>query len=245
VGAFSIEGRRGLSNASLCVSVIIPVLNEEGAIGKVIEEIPKDWVNHVIVVDNGSSDRTVEVARAAGGTVVHETIRGYGRAVQRGLKELPPECDTVVVLDGDHSDFPEELPILLDPVIKNEADMVIGSRIHAALPGSLTPQQRLGNWLTCLFIRFLYKQCFTDLGPFRAIRRTTLESMKMVDSSFGWNVEMHIKALKMGYRVVEVPVRYRPRIGKSKISGTLKGSLKAGATILWSLYRYGIRNGSH
>jgi glycosyltransferase involved in cell wall biosynthesis len=220
------------------VSVIIPAFNEEKALGQVIAEIPAGAVQQVIVVDNASTDDTVAVARAAGAQVVPEPVRGYGRAVLTGLAALDPRCTVVVILDGDHSDFPDDLPALTAPVIHDEADLVIGSRVHAALPGALQPHQRFGNWLTCTIIRFLYGKPFTDLGPFRAIRRSSLDDLRMRDLNFGWNVEMHVKALRRGLRVAEVPVRYRPRIGTSKISGTVKGSILAGAIILWSIYRY-------
>lgn len=229
----------------MSVSIIIPALNEEQAIRRVLEEIPKQEVAEIIVVDNGSTDGTAGAARAMGAKVVAEPRRGYGRAVLRGLQELNGRSDTVVILDGDHSDFPEELPKLLEPIKQGEADLVIGSRTEAALPGSLLPQQRFGNWLTCSLIGILYGQRFSDMGPFRAIRREALEDMRMEDPSFGWNVEMQVKALKRGFRVAEVPVRYRPRIGKSKISGTLKGSVRAGTVILWSLWKYGRGQISH
>jgi len=223
------------------VAIIIPAYNEERAIAKVIDEIPKTLVQTVILVDNGSKDQTGAQAKKAGARIVTEQKRGYGRAVLRGIEALPSTCDTVVILDGDHSDYPEDLPKLLDPLLKGEADMVIGSRTEAALPGSLTPQQRFGNWLTCLLMHQMYGVRFTDMGPFRAIRRRSLDQLQMKDKNFGWNVEMQIKALQKGIRVKEVPVRYRPRIGTSKISGTVKGTLMAGTIILWSLYRYGLK----
>lgn len=225
----------------MVVTIIIPALNEEKALSLVLAEIPKSLVDEVIVVDNGSTDKTREVASAGGVRVLQEPRRGYGQAVQLGLNNLKPNCDTVVILDGDHSDFPEDLSNLLDPIKRGELDFVIGSRTEAALPGSLMPQQRFGNWLTCVLIQLLYGKRFSDMGPFRALRRSTIEAMKMEDPTFGWNVEMQVKALKMGFRVGEVPVRYRPRIGQSKISGTLRGSFRAGVIILWSIWKYGIR----
>ncbi|MCG3206010.1 MAG: putative glycosyltransferase [Elusimicrobia bacterium] len=222
----------------MVVTVIIPALNEAGALPLVLAEIPRAHVDDIIVVDNGSTDPTALVAREGGARVFQVLKRGYGRAVQCGLKNLKPECDTVVILDADHSDFPEELPKLLDPIERGELDFVIGSRTEAALPGSLMPQQRFGNWLACFFIRLLYGQRFTDMGPFRALRRSTIEALKLKEPTFGWNVEMQLKALKMGFRVGEVPVRYRPRIGQSKISGTLRGSLQASVIILRSLWKY-------
>src|SRR5262249_39827683 len=147
----------------------------------------------VIVVDNGSTDGTVDVAERCGARVLREPARGYGRAVQRGLEALRDDCDTVVILDGDHSDFPEEISKLLEPIQENRADLVIGSRTEAALPGSLTPQQRFGNWLTCTLLYWLYGQRFSDMGPFRAVRRSVMDAMQMEDASFGWNVEMQVK----------------------------------------------------
>ncbi|MGQ0645342.1 MAG: glycosyltransferase [Elusimicrobiota bacterium] len=221
--------------------VIIPALNEEKALPLVLAEIPRDKAAGVIVVDNGSTDGTAEAARAGGAGVVRENRRGYGRAVLTGLSRLPPECDTVVVMDGDHSDYPEDLGRLLAPLERGEADFVIGSRVLGGAPaGSLTPQQRFGNWLSCFLLWIFFGRKFTDLGPFRAIRRRTLDSLRMEDDGFGWNVEMQIKAVRDGVPTVEVPVRYRPRIGVSKISGTLKGTLLAGTVILWTLFRHGL-----
>jgi glycosyltransferase involved in cell wall biosynthesis len=225
------------------VAIVIPVLNEEQALSLVLRDIPKEHVRTVIVVDNGSTDESARVARDGGAIVVSEPQRGYGRAVQAGLKQVPATCDTVVILDGDHSDFPEDLPSLLAPIREGRADLVIGSRTQAALPGSLMPQQRFGNWLTCVLIQALYRKKFTDMGPFRAITRTALDGLNMEDPTFGWNVEMQVKAVKRQLRIIEVPVRYRPRIGQSKISGTLKGSAKAGLIILYSIWKYGVRRG--
>lgn len=222
------------------IGVVIPALNEEKAIGLVIADIPRANVRQIVVVDNGSADRTAAVAEEAGARVVHERRRGYGAAVQRGLVALADDVDVVVILDGDRSDFAEELPRLIDPIQRGEADFVLGSRVEAAERGSLMPQQRFGNWLTCILIRALTGFRYTDMGPFRAIRRTALDDMRMVDRSFGWNVEMQIKALLNGLRVLEEPVRYRPRIGQSKISGTVRGTFRAGTSILAAVYRYGV-----
>ncbi|MFN0117032.1 MAG: glycosyltransferase family 2 protein [Elusimicrobiota bacterium] len=222
----------------LNVNIIIPALNEEEAIQKVLEEIPKNLVKKIIVVDNASTDRTAEKANALGATVVSQNKRGYGRSVLKGLESLDEDCDTVVILDGDHSDFPEDLERLLEPIEKEGADLVIGSRTKNASPGSLMPVQRFGNWLTCALLKIFYGQGFTDMGPFRAMKRSSLSKWKMEDPTFGWNVEMQIKALKHKMKIIEVPVRYRPRIGESKISGSVKGSIKAGTKILWSLWKY-------
>lgn len=221
------------------VSVVIPAYNEEAALPRVLTELPRALAGDVVVVDNGSTDRTFAVAQAAQAKVVFEPRRGYGRACQAGLRAIAPESEAIVFLDADHSDYPEDLPSLLAPLERNEADLVIGSRIlgHAD-PGSLTPQQRLGNWLACRLIGLRFHRRFTDLGPLRAIRRRALAALALRDPTFGWNVEMQMKALKAGLRVVEVPVRYRARIGQSKISGTVTGTIRAGAKILFTIARY-------
>lgn len=190
------------------------------------------------MVDNGSTDGTAEVARAHGARVVREDRRGYGRACLRGLAEVG-EAQIVVFLDGDHSDHPQELPLLIQPILEDRADLVIGSRtLGHATSGALTPQQVFGNRLACLLIRLLLGHRYTDLGPFRAIRWDALQRLEMRDPTYGWTVEMQVKALRRGLRVVEVPVSYRRRIGQSKISGTLTGSLKAGYKIILTILRY-------
>ena len=223
-------GPRGPSR--LRVGVIIPARNEEAAIGRVLAGVPREGVRDIIVVDNGSTDATAEAAAAAGARVVREPTPGYGRACLAGLAALSPDVDTVVFLDGDHADYPEELPRLLAPIAHGEADLVIGSRAALAEPGSLTPQQQLGNRLACTLMRLCFDVRATDLGPFRAIRRDALERLGMRDQAFGWTVEMQAKSARAGLRVVEVPVRYRPRFGRSKISGTLTGTIRAGVAIL-------------
>jgi glycosyltransferase involved in cell wall biosynthesis len=218
------------------VGVVIPALNEEQAISRVIADIP-NWVDEIVVVDNGSSDRTAEVAKQAGAVVVHESERGYGAACQSGIGALK-SADIVVFLDGDYSDHPGEMETLVEPIAARRADFVVGSRVlgEAAL-GALTPQQRFGNWLACLLMRRLWGANYTDLGPFRAIRREALEALNMTDREFGWTVEMQIKASQAGLQSLEVPVSYRSRIGASKISGTLSGSFKAGVGILGLIAR--------
>ncbi|MCZ6805989.1 MAG: glycosyltransferase family 2 protein, partial [Deltaproteobacteria bacterium] len=183
--------------------------------------------------------RTMKVATEGGARVVREAVRGYGAACLCGIANLAEACEVVVFLDADYSDHPDELPRLVAPVERGEADLVIGSRILGnAEPGALLPQARFGNRLACFLMRVLFRQRYTDLGPFRAVTRTGLSRMQMRDTNFGWTVEMQIKAAKQGIPHLEVPVSYRPRIGVSKISGTVKGSLSAGAKILWLLGRY-------
>ncbi|MCS7017267.1 MAG: glycosyltransferase family 2 protein, partial [Gemmatales bacterium] len=211
----------------LRVGVIIPALNEELALPHVLRDLPAG-VDDVVVVDNGSTDNTSAVARAAGARVVYEPERGYGAACQRGLAELNP-CDVVVFLDGDYSDYPQEMPRLVQPIAQDRADLVIGSRTRGrCLRGALTLQQRIGNALASAWLRLVWNQPVSDLGPFRAIRRDCLQRLGLRDRNYGWTVEMQIAAARRGLRVVEVPVSYRPRLGQSKISGTLRGSLAAG-----------------
>jgi glycosyltransferase involved in cell wall biosynthesis len=225
---------------SVCVAVIIPALNEEQAIGRVIGDLPNAWVHQLIVVDNGSIDRTAEIAAAHGATVVHEPKRGYGRACLAGMAALK-RPDIVVFLDGDYSDHPDELPLLVAPIAENRADLVIGSRVMGHRErGALVPQARLGNALATALISSLFGVRFTDLGPFRAIGYQKLLELHMVDCNYGWTVEMQVKAARIGLRCCEIPVSYRRRVGVSKISGTLMGSIKAGYKILWTIFRYSV-----
>lgn len=222
---------------------MIPALDEEQALPLVLQELPPGWIEQVVVCDNGSRDRTAEVARACGATVVNEPRRGYGSACLRALRHLreqpagPPEV--VVFLDADHSDYPDDLPALLAPLLRGEAELVIGSR--ALLPASraaLLPQARWGNLLAVTLIRALWGVRFTDLGPFRAVTWAALERAGMRDPDFGWTVELQVRAAQLGLRCAEVPVRYRERVGRSKITGTIKGTVKAGQKILGTIGRF-------
>jgi len=222
------------------IKVVIPAQNEERAIGKVLSEIP-NWVSEVIVADNGSSDNTAEVAREHGATIVSVPEAGYGRACLGGIAAAG-DYDILVFLDGDASDYPEDMRLLVEPIRDGKADMVIGSRVLGELEkGSLTPQQRFGNALACWLIKFIWKHHYTDLGPFRAISYGGLEKLDMQAPTFGWTVEMQIRALKQGLRCQDAPVRYRKRIGKSKISGTVKGVIMAGAYILGTIFKEAVK----
>ena len=224
------------------IDVIIPAYNEEQSIGLVVDEIPKEWVRNVVVANNNSTDRTGEVAEEHGAKVVFQPEPGYGNACLKAMEfivqqEVKP--DIVVFLDGDHSDYPEQLPEVIKPILDDEADMVIGSRaLGKSESGSLTPQQVFGNWLATVLLRLFYGVKFTDLGPFRAIRYESLLQLEMVDRNYGWTVEMQIKAAKQKLRSVEVPVDYRVRIGESKVSGTIKGTIGAGYKIILTLFKY-------
>ncbi|MDH5761879.1 MAG: glycosyltransferase family 2 protein [Nitrospinota bacterium] len=220
------------------ISVIIPAYNEEESLPHVLNDLPRDRLHQIIVVDNRSTDRTAEVARENGATVVSERRRGYGRACLAGMAVLD-DPDIVVFLDGDYSDYPEEIDLLLDPILKNEADFVVGSRmILKESRTTLLPQARYGNQLAVFLIRLFFSHSFTDLGPFRAIRYESLQEIGMRDKDFGWTVEMQIKAVQKGLRIQEVPVRYRMRIGVSKITGTVSGTFQAGTKIIYTIFKY-------
>ena len=230
---------------SKAVDVVIPALNEERSLPSVLADIPRPPVRRIVVADNGSTDGTARVAREGGAEVVEASRRGYGSACLAGLDHLrrtgPP--DVVVFVDADWSDHPEELPGLIAPILAGEADLVIGSRILGRRePGALLPQARAGNLVACAMIRLLYGHRFTDLGPFRAIRWEALERLKMGDPNFGWTAEMQVKALRHGLRCTEVPVSYRRRVGVSKITGTVSGTVRAGYKILWTVLRYSKRD---
>ncbi|WP_224999612.1 glycosyltransferase family 2 protein [Cesiribacter sp. SM1] len=224
------------------IAVVIPAHDEAEGILKVIQALPKSWVHEVVVTDNASNDDTAGVAEALGATVLREDRKGYGWACLKGLEYLAQKAeqpDIVVFLDADYSDYPEELPLLVAPILEGKADLVIGSRaLGKREKGSLTPQQVFGNWLATRLLRLIYGARFTDLGPFRAISWEALQKINMQDKTYGWTVEMQLKAAKLGLLATEVPVRYRRRIGHSKISGTVKGVLGAGYKILWTLFRY-------
>nr|WP_255742365.1 glycosyltransferase family 2 protein [Belliella calami] len=223
------------------IDVIIPAFNEENSIGKVINDIPK-LVRNVVVVNNRSTDLTKEVAQNAGAIVLDELQMGYGKACLTGMdfiskqKVLP---DILVFLDGDYSDYPEQLLDLVKPIMEDDFDMVIGSRaLGNRESGSMTIPQVFGNWLSTSLMRLIYKTSYTDLGPFRAIKWDKLTALGMVDQNYGWTIEMQIKAAKAGYKTTEVPVDYKKRIGISKVSGTVKGVFGAGYKILWTIYKY-------
>jgi len=226
------------------VDVVIPALDEEHALPSVLRDLPVGRIRRVVVVDNGSRDRTAAVAREAGAEVVLEPRRGYGSACLAGIAALAvPGAlpDVVVFLDADYSDRPSELPRLVGPIVEKGADLVVGSRtLGHAESGALLPQARFGNALATFLIRALYGVRFTDLGPFRAVRWSALERLAMSDRDFGWTVEMQVKAARLGMRCVEVPVSYRRRIGRSKISGTVVGSVRAGWKILYTIARLSV-----
>jgi hypothetical protein len=227
------------------VAVVIPAFNEEQALPLVLRDLPP--VGCVIVVNNGSTDRTQQVAEQAGAVVVTEPRRGYGTACLAGLSALQRRIDAgqaaprvVVFVDADYSDYPEQLPELVRPILAGQADFVLGSRLLGERePGAMPAQSFYGNRLACWLMKWLFDAGYTDLGPFRAISYPHLLQLEMVDTNFGWTVEMQIKAAKKKLRVLELPVRYRCRIGSSKISGTLRGSVAAGSKILYAIARYG------
>lgn len=221
--------------------VIIPALNEERSIGQVIGDIPRGLVTEIVVVDNGSTDSTAQVASDCGATVVDEGKMGYGQACLAGIsyiKSFSYVPDIIVFLDGDYSDYPQEMKDLISPITEDGYDLVIGSRtIGERQKGALLPQALVGNYVATRLIKLFYGVSFTDLGPFRAIRYDKLLSLGMRDSTYGWTVEMQIKAAKKGLRCAEVPVSYRKRIGTSKITGTIAGSVMAGVKIIWMIFR--------
>ncbi|EAP88170.1 glycosyltransferase family 2 protein [Croceibacter atlanticus] len=226
------------------IKVIIPAFNEANSIGRVIADIPKH-VNEVIVVSNNSTDKTIAIAESAGATVLEENQRGYGYACLKGLayiKERLVKPDIIVFLDGDYSDYPEYLDVIVRPIIKCDVDLVIGARAKELREdGSMTTPQIFGNWLATRLMKLFFKSRFTDLGPFRAIKYETLLGLEMEDKTYGWTVEMQLKALKQRLAYTEVKVPYRNRIGVSKISGTLKGAIFAGVKILGWIFKYSFK----
>ena len=226
------------------IKVIIPAYNEQDSIGKVVRDIP-EIVDEIIIVSNDSTDKTEEYAKNAGATVLSENRKGYGYACLKGMdyiakQEKKPEI--VVFLDGDYSDYPEQLVALVAPILNDNLDFVIGARVKELREsGSMTPQQVFGNWLATYLMKLLFHAKFTDLGPFRAIKYEKLLGLKMEDTTYGWTVEMQLKALKQQLTYIEIPVKYRNRIGVSKVSGTVKGSILAGVKILGWIFKYSFK----
>jgi glycosyltransferase involved in cell wall biosynthesis len=225
----------------MIVDVIIPAYNEEKSIAKVINDLPKDLIRFIIVGNNNSKDKTKEIASEAGAIVVDEKMPGYGAACLKCIdyvQKLEVKPDAIAFIDGDYSDYPEELTSLIKPIAKDDIDLVIGSRVLGdAKRKGLTPQQIFGNWLATLLIRWIYGYHFTDLGPFRVIKYDKLIGLDMADTNYGWTVEMQVKAAKQKLRTTEVAVNYRDRIGVSKVSGTIKGTVMAGYKILYTIYK--------
>jgi len=224
------------------IRVIMPAFNEQNALGKVLNEIPTDVVKEIIVVDNASTDNTAQIAIKLGVTLLKESRKGYGNACLKAIDyivSLDEPTDIVVFLDADYSDYPRELNQLIKPIVKDNYDLVIGSRtLGEKEKGAMTLPQVFGNWLATKLMRILYHIKFTDLGPFRAIKFDKLLLLSMQDKNYGWTVEMQIKAAKNKLRCVEVPANYRKRIGFSKVSGTLKGTIMAGYKIIWTIFKY-------
>jgi glycosyltransferase involved in cell wall biosynthesis len=221
------------------ISVVIPALNEEEPIADVVRAIPRSLIDEIIVVDNGSTDQTAERARMAGARVIAEPRRGYGRACRTGIEATAPACEVIVFLDGDGSDCPDAMPRLVAPIIAGERDFVIGSRIRGRRePGSMNRQQLLAGQLAGWALRLLYGVRYTDMGPFRAIRRDVLLRLGMAEATYGWNLEMQMRAARAGLRILEIPVDHRARRGgQSKVSGNLTGTLSAAGRIAWTLLR--------
>ncbi|WP_034918690.1 glycosyltransferase family 2 protein [Gillisia sp. CAL575] len=226
------------------IVVIIPAFNEEASIGKVIQEIP-EIVSEIIVISNNSTDRTAEVAEIAGATVLLEARKGYGYACLKGMDYISKKLEKpgiIVFLDGDYSDYPAELTQIIAPIIEDNIDIVIGSRVRRWREnGSMTLPQRFGNWLATSLMKLFFNANFTDLGPFRAIKYDKLLQLNMQDKTYGWTVEMQLKAIKQKFSYIEVPVHYKNRIGVSKVSGTIKGAIFAGIKILTWIFKYSFK----
>ncbi len=224
------------------IDVIIPAFNEENSVRNVINDIPKELVREIIVVNNNSTDKTALNAKSAGAVVLEESNMGYGNACLKGMahvakKNIKP--DIIVFLDADYSDYPEEIVDVIAPILNQNMDMVIGSRALGNLEkGSMTPQQIFGNWLATFLLKLFYGVSYTDLGPFRAIKYDSLVALSMKDKTYGWTVEMQVKAAKQKMNTCEVPVNYRVRIGFSKVSGTVKGTIGAGYKIITTIFKY-------
>jgi glycosyltransferase involved in cell wall biosynthesis len=225
-------------------ALVIPALNEEAVIGSVLDRIPHDLVGLIIVADNGSTDRTAEIAAAHGATVVRTPERGYGAACLKTLEAIPPQVDALVYMQADLSEDPNELRLLLSPIYERRADLVLGSRtLGDAEPGAILPHQRFGNWLTARLISLFFGYHYTDLGPFRAIGRDALEALALTERRYGWTVEMQVRAVEKGLRILEVPVSYRKRAaGENKVSGNMTASVLAGMRIIWTVLRLWIRS---
>ncbi len=226
------------------IKVIIPAYNEEDSIALVIKEVPS-IVNEIIVVNNRSTDNTAEAAQKAGATVLLESQMGYGHACLKGMEyiaTLSDKPDIIVFMDGDYSDYPAELSKVIAPILEDNIDFVIGARVRSLQEkGSMTPQQHFGNWLATSLMRILFGAKFTDLGPFRAIKYQKLLDLQMQDKTYGWTIEMQLKALRQNLTYIEVPLKYKKRIGISKVSGTIKGSIFAGVKILGWIFKYSFK----
>jgi len=226
------------------IKVIIPAFNEAKSIANVIKEIP-EIVEEIIVVNNNSTDQTLSMAKNAGATVLFEEQKGYGYACLKGMEYISfqnDRPDIIVFLDGDYSDHPEELIKIIRPIVEDDMDFVVGARVKELRePHSMTPQQIFGNWLATSLMRLFFGSTFTDLGPFRAIKYDQLLKLNMEDRTYGWTVEMQLKALKQKLKYIEIPVKYRQRIGISKVSGTVKGSIFAGIKILGWIFKYSFK----
>lgn len=226
------------------IKVIIPAFNEADSIAKVINEVP-DHVNEIIVINNASTDDTAENAEKAGATVLTELNKGYGYACLKGMQYIAEQSikpDIIVFIDGDYSDYPKELDKIIAPIINDDVDFVIGARKKQLREkGSMTPQQHFGNWLATFLMKILFGAKFSDLGPFRGIKYNKLLALQMEDKTYGWTVEMQLKAIKQKLSYVEVPVRYKRRIGVSKVSGTIKGAIFAGVKILGWIFKYSFK----
>ncbi|MEM9361717.1 MAG: glycosyltransferase family 2 protein [Bacteroidota bacterium] len=226
------------------IKVIIPAVNEGDSIAKVVEEIPNS-VSEIIVVNNGSTDNTAEKAEKAGATVLTENRKGYGYACLKGIEYVDGQSKEpyiIVFIDGDYSDYPEELDNIVAPILEKDMDFVVGARKKSLRePGSMTPQQVFGNQLATFLMRLFFRAKFTDLGPFRAIKYEKLKALEMEDKTYGWTVEMQLKVLRKKMSYIEVPVRYKQRIGVSKVSGTVKGTIFAGVKILGWIFKYSLK----